>query len=97
MAPAAAAAKLCGVGKCRKNAGGGRGIRTPGRVSPSTVFKTAALNHSAIPPLLSYLRGRHRRAAAASVLIAALRGYFFFFFLGGVGSGARSTIKIWHL
>src|SRR6185369_13363803 len=30
---------------------GGRGIRTPGRVSPSTVFKTAALNHSAIPPL----------------------------------------------
>jgi hypothetical protein len=31
--------------------GGGRGIRTPERVSPSTVFKTAAINHSAIPPL----------------------------------------------
>ncbi len=31
--------------------GGGRGIRTPERVSPLTVFKTAAFNHSAIPPL----------------------------------------------
>ena len=31
-------------------AGGGRGIRTPGTLSGSTVFKTAALNHSAIPP-----------------------------------------------
>ncbi len=30
--------------------GGGRGIRTPGPVG-STVFKTAALNHSAIPPV----------------------------------------------
>jgi hypothetical protein len=30
--------------------GGGRGIRTPGRVSPSTVFKTAGFNHSPIPP-----------------------------------------------
>ena len=29
---------------------GGRGIRTPGTVSRPTVFKTAALNHSAIPP-----------------------------------------------
>src|SRR6266853_1118726 len=37
--------------------GGGRGIRTPGRVSPSTVFKTAAFNHSAIPPQL--LTDRH--------------------------------------
>src|SRR6266852_1984795 len=31
--------------------GGGRGIRTPERVTPLTVFKTAAFNHSAIPPL----------------------------------------------
>jgi hypothetical protein len=30
--------------------GGGRGIRTPGTRKGSTVFKTAALNHSAIPP-----------------------------------------------
>ena len=33
--------------------GGGRGIRTPERVAPLTVFKTAAFNHSAIPPLSS--------------------------------------------
>src|SRR4030095_14311731 len=31
---------------------GGRGIRTPGTVSRSTVFKTAAFNHSAIPPVV---------------------------------------------
>ena len=30
--------------------GGGRGIRTPGTVSRTAVFKTAAFNHSAIPP-----------------------------------------------
>ena len=30
--------------------GGERGIRTPGSLSTSTVFKTAALNHSAISP-----------------------------------------------
>jgi hypothetical protein len=30
--------------------GGGRGIRTPVRVSPQTVFKTAGFNHSPIPP-----------------------------------------------
>jgi len=29
---------------------GGTGIRTLGRLSPTTVFKTAALNRSAIPP-----------------------------------------------
>ena len=31
---------------------GGRGIRTPGTVSRTTVFKTAAFNHSAIPPVV---------------------------------------------
>ena len=30
--------------------GGGRGIRTPGRLAPTLVFKTRAINHSAIPP-----------------------------------------------
>jgi hypothetical protein len=30
--------------------GGGAGIRTPGTRKSSTVFKTAALNHSATPP-----------------------------------------------
>jgi hypothetical protein len=32
------------------NCGGRRGIRTPGTVSGSAVFKTAALDHSAILP-----------------------------------------------
>ena len=32
------------------DAGGGRGIRTPGTVSGTTVFKTAAIDRSAIPP-----------------------------------------------
>jgi hypothetical protein len=30
--------------------GGGRGIRTPVPVAREAIFKTAALNHSAIPP-----------------------------------------------
>ena len=30
--------------------GGGRGIRTPGPLARTTVFKTAAFDHSAIPP-----------------------------------------------
>ena len=32
------------------NYGGGTGIRTLGRLSPSPVFKTGAFNRSAIPP-----------------------------------------------
>ena len=36
--------------------GGGRGIRTPGTLTRSTVFKTAAFNHSAIPPALRVQR-----------------------------------------
>ena len=31
--------------------GGGGGIRTHGRLSPTSVFKTGAFNHSATPPL----------------------------------------------
>ena len=34
---------------CRLN-GGGRGIRTPGTLSGTAVFKTACFNHSHIPP-----------------------------------------------
>ena len=30
--------------------GGGRGIRTPGTLSGTTVFKTAGINRSPIPP-----------------------------------------------
>ena len=32
--------------------GGGGGIRTHGRLSPTSVFKTGAFNHSATPPSL---------------------------------------------
>ncbi len=35
-------------------AGGGSGIRTHGRLAPTAVFKTAALNRSAIPPITIY-------------------------------------------
>jgi hypothetical protein len=40
--------------------GGGGGIRTPETLSGLTVFKTAAFNRSATPPLLS-LTGNGRR------------------------------------
>jgi hypothetical protein len=36
--------------------GGGRGIRTPGTVSGSVVFKTTAIDHSAIPPRSHFIR-----------------------------------------
>ena len=39
--------------------GGEGGIRTPGRFNPSTVFKTAAFDHSATSPRLVRLRGRY--------------------------------------
>ena len=37
--------------------GGGRGIRTPGGVSPTAVFKTAGFNRSPIPPEASVTWG----------------------------------------
>src|SRR5438270_9833604 len=37
----------------RAKDGGGRGIRTPGTVSGAVVFKTTAIDHSAIPPALA--------------------------------------------
>jgi hypothetical protein len=38
--------------------GGGRGIRTPGTVSGAVVFKTTAIDHSAIPPRRNVARIR---------------------------------------
>ena len=38
--------------------GGERGIRTPGRFNPSTVFKTAAFDHSASSPSRVFYRNR---------------------------------------
>jgi hypothetical protein len=34
--------------------GGGTGIRTLGGLSPSSVFKTGAFDHSATPPIHAY-------------------------------------------
>jgi hypothetical protein len=35
--------------------GGGGGIRTHGRLSPTSVFKTGAFDHSATPPTIATL------------------------------------------
>src|SRR5688572_11094873 len=40
----------------RAKVGGGRGIRTPDTLSGTTVFKTVAINHSAIPPQVGLFR-----------------------------------------
>jgi quercetin dioxygenase-like cupin family protein len=51
------------LGRNQQNeAGGGRGIRTPGGVSPTAVFKTAAFDRSAIPP--RWLPASYYHAAA---------------------------------
>jgi hypothetical protein len=42
-------------GKPGESNGGGRGIRTPGTVSRTAIFKTAAFNRSAIPPRTSII------------------------------------------
>src|SRR6185312_233429 len=41
--------------------GGESGIRTHGRLAPTAVFKTAALNHSAISPLSLPAKARYAR------------------------------------
>ena len=43
---------------CAKD-GGERGIRTPGTLPGTAVFKTAAIDHSAISPLLDRRRPLH--------------------------------------
>src|SRR6266567_2719650 len=53
--------RICALfGRCRwrrrnrRLDGGEGGIRTPGRVSPTPVFKTGAINHSATSPWLQF-------------------------------------------
>src|SRR6476660_3253271 len=43
---------ICGIifSKMQNRYNGGRGIRTPGTVPRTAVFKTAGFNHSPIPP-----------------------------------------------
>ena len=57
--------------------GGGRGIRTPGTLSSTTVFKTAGFNHSPIPPLkgsdsfsIVYMNFQFPSAKASCTLVA---------------------------
>ena len=47
---AVASNKLLTINYLLCNFGGGRGIRTPGTLPGSVVFKTTAIDHSAIPP-----------------------------------------------
>ena len=41
---------MCGISVFVAQTGGGRGIRTPGTVSRTVVFKTTRFNRSRIPP-----------------------------------------------
>ena len=50
--------KNIGAIEGKKRAGGEGGIRTPGGVSPTPVFKTGAINHSATSPTNYSLRER---------------------------------------
>ncbi len=53
----------------RRN-GGGRGIRTPGALSSSTVFKTVGLNRSPIPPHGGLCEQVHRSTMNPPLLIS---------------------------
>ncbi len=62
--------------------GGGGEIRTHGRVTPTAVFKTAALNRSATPPFLqnlqaeSYLLACFLASCRTSNLSVKLKNYW---------------------
>ena len=56
----------------RAEVGGERGIRTPGTVSRTAVFKTACFNHSHISPFI-YRRGPLHPAWRASLALAPFR------------------------
>jgi hypothetical protein len=49
--------------------GGGRGIRTPVPVAREAIFKTAALNHSAIPPRVYIFYLVQRQQASQQFLL----------------------------
>ena len=53
--------------------GGGRGIRTPGTLPGSVVFKTTAIDHSAIPPrrLQASIRARQAHRGRITVSVTA--------------------------
>jgi hypothetical protein len=53
--------------------GGGGGIRTPETLSGLTVFKTAAFNHSATPPLPFFAFPLHTFVAHSTFCVRRLR------------------------
>ena len=62
-----------------KQFGGGRGIRTPGTLPGTVVFKTTAIDHSAIPPrrdsgLIPRMSREHRTPLPASVTVSVTNG-----------------------
>src|SRR5262245_4418810 len=64
----------------RAKSGGEEGIRTPGSLSASTVFKTAALNHSATSPrVIGSVTSSHLLTASSAMVQKRTSG----------GAGAR--------
>src|SRR5712692_2549828 len=55
---------------------GGKGIRTPGAVNPA-VFKTAAIDHSAIPPCISLPQDLSKMEASCNKTLTK-SDYFWF-------------------
>ncbi len=67
---------------------GGSGIRTHGELSPSTVFKTAAFNHSAIPPNLFFCENAHSiMGVRLPPALQALYTFWAFFILQNTSKG----------
>src|SRR5215510_6688560 len=52
------------------NLNGGRGIRTPGTVPRTAVFKTAGFNHSPIPPICNSSNEKAEKKAAFGICTA---------------------------
>ena len=66
---------FCGVHCKPQNSGGWGGIRTPGGVAPTTVFKTAAFDRSAIPTVFqpTVLFAFHTYRCCSPLVLSRLR------------------------
>jgi len=83
--------KLAGMDSLGKAVGGGRGIRTPGTLAGTTVFKTAGINRSPIPPrgVGLYSIVRRNRKLPAGFAEAGARGSV------AKGGTARTRQLLW--
>jgi hypothetical protein len=68
--------------------GGGGGIRTPGGVSPTAVFKTAAIDHSATPPHVRIVASQRFTVA---IILRRIGSDTRFSFAAGTFSGTRNS------